>query len=183
MGVDESFKKQGTVPFKWEIKPGVPKAQLQQNQDHHHHHRSPPQKLRPPPSGSIFVPPPPEPQRTPSFMSSSRSRSERWRLDKSILFRSESVSVPMGMGCFPSPTQLKKKASMKKNESRRTGPDCVSSELETPSRWSFSSRKSIVSPIRDRSSSSSSSPCPSSCRWSPSPRPVSDAEWASFGLF
>lgn len=178
---EESFKKPGAVPFKWEIKPGVPKVQLQQQQPtKQNHHRSsqtgPPQKLRPPPSGSIFVPPP-EP-RSGSFRSSSRTRSERWRFDESFLFRSEVVST----GCFPS-RLLRKNGSKSKKESRRTGrgsePD-YASELETLSRWSLSSRKSLVSSFRDLTTSPSSS---SRSSYLSSPRPVSDAEWASFGLF
>ncbi|KAF4373155.1 uncharacterized protein LOC115699790 [Cannabis sativa] len=159
MGIDESFKKAGTIPFKWEIIPGVPKESQQQNHNNHHHP----------------LPPPPPHQTSPSF----RSGSSRWRFEKSVLFRSdESVTVPMGMGCFPSSAQLKKKESIKKK--KKNNNEYASSELETPPRRSsFSSRKSFVSPLRERSPSSLSSPL--SCRWSP--RPISDAEWASFGLF
>ncbi|KAL6962207.1 hypothetical protein U1Q18_037163 [Sarracenia purpurea var. burkii] len=72
---DDSFKKQGAVPFKWEIRPGVPKVQppppsytnLHRSLGHHHqqkqqsndHHRSCPStplKLRPPPAGISFHP-------------------------------------------------------------------------------------------------------------------------------
>ncbi|PON47371.1 extensin-like protein [Parasponia andersonii] len=182
MAVDESFKKPGAVPFKWEIKPGVPKQQQQKQQNQHRsisqQATGPPQKLRPPPSGSIFLPPP-EP-RTSSFRSRSRTRSERWRFDaQSVLFRSEAVST----GCFPSPLLKKKGTMSNKKESRRRGqasePD-YTSELETLARWSVSSRRSVVSPFRDSVSPPSSS---RSSYQSSSPRPVSDAEWASFGLF
>ena len=31
MALDESFKRPGTVPFKWEVQPGIPKQQQQQD--------------------------------------------------------------------------------------------------------------------------------------------------------
>lgn len=204
MEVDDSFKKPGAIPFKWEIKPGVPKLQ------HHHKNQPPPppppplqsrsnnmtqhhcsssssptstgpavaapQKLKLPPSGSLlYLRPSPEP-RASSFRSAPRTRSDRWRFDQPITFRrGESVS---SAGCFFSPL-LRRKSSVKRWSSRPRAdsePD-YTSELETLARWSVSSRKSFASPFRDSPSSSSYS------SYQSSPRPVSDAEWAGFGLF
>ncbi|XP_050212473.1 proline-rich receptor-like protein kinase PERK9 [Mercurialis annua] len=189
MSVDESFKKPGSVPFKWEIRPGVPKTQLQKqltppalpspslpfNRRHPPSSPSPlpitqPQqklKLKPPPAGFIFIPPV-EP-RTCSFQSAPRSRSERWWFDQPARVSPECVSH----GCLPSPL-LKRKGSKRRTRTRPPEPDYVS-DLETKARWSLSSRKSL-SPFHDSSMSSNSSS-------QSSPRPVSDAEWAGFGLF
>ncbi|XP_038899347.1 uncharacterized protein LOC120086669 [Benincasa hispida] len=159
MDVDEFYRQPAAVPFKWEIKPGVPK----------NHHRlrhspthSPPQhhqKLKPPPSVSNFLHP------SNSLHSSSRTRSDRWRFSQP-----EQVSS----GCFPSPLPNRKSA---KSLSRNPEPD-YSSGLESLSRWSVSSRKSI-SPFRYSVSSSPSS----YSSYHSSPRPTSDTEWAGFGLF
>ncbi|XP_006652003.1 protein alan shepard-like [Oryza brachyantha] len=37
MALDESFKRPGTIPFKWELQPGVPKQQQQQQPSPRHH--------------------------------------------------------------------------------------------------------------------------------------------------
>lgn len=192
MTIDDSFKKPGAIPFKWEIRPGVPKLHHQspspqqspsfnlrrsllqhheqQKQQSFNHHRSCPTtpiKLSPPPSGFHFRPPPPEP----------RSRSTpRGRPDRSIFAPPDNV----GSGsCFPSPLVLIRRKGDKKR-SRRPKPESdfepdYTSDLETLSRWSGSTRKS-VSLFRDSPSSSFSS-------YRSSPRPVSDDEWAWLGLF
>ncbi|KAJ1382546.1 hypothetical protein SESBI_44151 [Sesbania bispinosa] len=171
MGVeDDSFRKPGAVPFKWEIKPGLPIAQ----QQHLHHHRkpsfpspeSPSLKLKPPPPAGSYLYSPVEP-RTGSFRSIPRVRSDRWRFERPLLARPEIVSS----GCFFSPflRRLRKKKTVEK----RVVEADYTSELETLGRWSLSSRKSL-SPFRTSTSSSSVAS---------SPRPVSDAEWAGFGLF
>ncbi|EXB60118.1 hypothetical protein L484_013383 [Morus notabilis] len=170
MGVDDSFKKPGSVPFKWEIKPGVPKVQSQQQQTKQQpplqEPPSPLRKLRPPPAGLVFVPPPPE-ARSLSFRSSSRTRSERWRFE-----RPEIVTG----GCFPANPLLRRKG----NRKRETTPESdYAAELETLARWSVSSRKTLLSSFRD----STSSPSSSFSSHQSSPRPVNDAEWAGFGLF
>lgn len=187
--VDDSFKKPGAVPFKWEIRPGVPKIQQQQQPkklqkqlspptlpspsppfNHRRPSPTPQQKLKSPPAGFIFLPPP-EP-RTRSFRSTQRSCSERWRFEQPARVRPECVSP----GCFPSPL-LKRKESKRRSThipEPRSEPD-YTLDLETLSRWSFSSRKSL-SPFRDSPTSSYSS-------YQSSPRPVNDAEWAGFGLF
>lgn len=194
MAIDESCTKPGAIPFKWEIKPGVPKQQHVQQQQHkkpqsppelpkprdyNHRKISPlptppsvsPQKLRPPPSRSPFVPPM-EP-RTRSFRSSSRTRSERWRFDRPASFVRPEVVAP---GCFLS-SFLKRKSV--KTKLQKPGPESepdYSSDLEVLSRWSVSSRRSL-SPFRNSPMSSSFS------SYQSSPRPMSDAEWAGFGLF
>ncbi|CAK7346933.1 unnamed protein product [Dovyalis caffra] len=192
--IDDSFKKPGAVPFKWEIRPGVPKIQQQQLQQKQlkkellppavpspsppfNHRRPSPipqvqkQKLKPPPAGSIFLPSP-EP-RALSFRSAPRSRSERWRFEQPTRVRPECVSP----GCFPSPL-LRRKESKRWTSTKiarpATEPD-YTSDLDTLSRWSISSRKSL--------SSFPDSPASSFSSYRSSPRPVSDAEWAGFGLF
>lgn len=189
--IDDSFRKPGAVPFKWEIRPGVPKIQRQQKQQKKelspptlpspsppfNHRRPSPtpqvqkQKLKPPPARSIFIPSP-EP-RAYSFRSAPRSRPGRWRFEQPTHVQPECVSP----GCFPSPL------SRRKDSKRRTStsiakpasePD-YTSDLDTLSRWSISSRKSLSS-FRDSPASSFSS-------YQSSPRPVSDAQWAGFGLF
>ncbi|KAF8031216.1 hypothetical protein BT93_D0426 [Corymbia citriodora subsp. variegata] len=206
MAIDESFVKPGAVPFKWEIRPGVPKIQ-------HHRHRQPP---LPPPPGPLpedpplrhghtslpkLKPPPasPGPQflsplevRTGSFRSAPRTRSERWRLGPPMLGQPECVSS--GPGCFPAAPLLKRKES--KRRTRRTRPEpepetdsC--SDLETLSRFSVSSRRSL-SPFCESPCSTSYWSVTSSPRLSfssymkahqSSPRSMGDPEWAGFGLF
>ncbi|KAJ7006585.1 hypothetical protein NC653_005825 [Populus alba x Populus x berolinensis] len=209
---DDSFKKPGAVPFKWEIRPGVPKIQQQQLQQKQQKKpptlpsppppfshiqqkkelspptlpsTSPPfshlsplatplvqkQKLKPPPAGSIFLPPSQPCAR--SFRSVPRSVSERWRFEQPVRVRPECVSA----GCFPSPL-LRRKQSKRRTAFNIAKPGSepdYTSDLDTLSRWSISSRKSLSS-FRDSPASSFSS-------YQSSPRPVSDAEWAGFGLF
>ncbi|KAF9682651.1 hypothetical protein SADUNF_Sadunf05G0131000 [Salix dunnii] len=180
--IDDSFKKPGAVPFKWEIRPGVPKIQqhLQQKQQKKellpptlpspsppfNHRRPSPtpqvqkQKLKPPPAKSIFLPPP-EP-RAHSFRSVPRSRSERWRFEQPTHVRPECVSP----GCFPSPISRRKDSKRRTSTSTAkpaSEPD-YTSDLDTLSRWSISSRKSLSS-FRDSPASSFSS-------YQSSPRPL-----------
>lgn len=167
---DDSFKKPGAVPFKWEIKPGLPMV-------HHNNHQnqqiqspeSPSLKLKPPPPAGSYLLSPVEP-RTRSFRSTPKGRSDRWRFDKPLLARPEIVS---SSGCFFSPF-LRRLRSRKTVPKRVVEPD-YTSELETLGRWSLSSRKSSPSPFRTSTATSSSV--------ASSPRPVTDAEWAGFGLF
>ncbi|KAJ8773410.1 hypothetical protein K2173_028587 [Erythroxylum novogranatense] len=190
MVIDDSFKKPGAVPFKWEIRPGVPKI-------HHQHkklvkHLTPPTlpspstpfqprhasptsqpKLKPPPASSVLFSP--EEPRSRSFRSTPRARSESWRFEPPTRVQPECVFP----GCFPSPS-LRRKGS-KKNSHRVGRPGWeldYTSDRETLARWSVSSRKSaVLSPFHDSSTTSS--------YWSnqSSPRQVNDAEWAGFGLF
>lgn len=189
MAVDDSFIKPGTVPFKWEIRPGVPKQPQNPKQQPPlpplppppppspfiNNQRSlpklpgplcaPPQKLKPPPAGSYLLRTS-EP-RTHSFRPTPRSHSERWRFDRPVRVQPEFISH----GCLPSPL-LRRKGS--KRRSQKSEPDYVS-DLETLSWWSVSSRKSL-SPFYGSPTSSFSS-------FRSSPRLVADVEWAGFGLF
>ncbi|KAK2351880.1 hypothetical protein QL285_096895 [Trifolium repens] len=157
---DDSFKKPGAIPFKWEIKPGLPIP--------HHHNllESPSLKLRPPPLGSYKLSPV-EP-RTRSFRSSPKVRSERWRFEKPLA----QPEIVASSGCFFSPF-LKRLGRTKTTPKRVVEPD-YTSELEMLGRWSFSSTTKSLSPFRPSTVSSSIAS---------SPQPVGDVEWAGFGLF
>ncbi|KAK7351105.1 hypothetical protein VNO77_10291 [Canavalia gladiata] len=160
----DSFKKPGAVPFKWEIKPGLPAVQQKL---HHHQKPEPPSpKLRPPPPAGSYLYSPVEPG-TRSFRSNSRVRSDRWRFERPLLARTESVSS----ACFFSP--FLRRLRSRKTVPKRVVEEDYASELETLGRWSLSSRKSL-SPFRTSTASSSVAS---------SPRPVTDADWAGFGLF
>ncbi|KAI5667962.1 hypothetical protein M9H77_17815 [Catharanthus roseus] len=166
--LDDSFKKEGEVPFKWEIRPGVPKPQEhieyssrkhlknQAEDDNDDEFSFPSRKLAPPPAatrnGSFRSAPPPS--------------------------RPEPVCVSRS-GCFPS-SSLTRNYNEKKRHSK-TKKSEVDSDLETLSgRWSFSSRKSsLLSPFRDSPDLSSSF---SSCQSTPKLH-MNDANWAGYGLF
>nr|GMD52179.1 F-box only protein 11-like [Ipomoea batatas] len=177
MVVDGSFKKAGTVPFKWEIRPGVPKChgsdllQLKYREEEEQDEGQPPSNhsrpdlhtprmLRPPPAGRLYYQPTPAEPRLGSFRSALRTRSERYRFDLS------GISQPVG-GCFPSPL-LKRRTAKALPEPE---PDYCS-DLETLPRWSASSRKS-VSPFSPQSPFLSSF----SSNESSSPRPVCEPFW------
>ncbi|XP_016460081.2 uncharacterized protein LOC107783612 [Nicotiana tabacum] len=192
--MDDSFTQPGAIPFKWEIRPGVPKLLHSHEPITTDHHRplakqeevpknqsrsfpETPRKLRPPPAaGFNFHSPVAEP-RTRSFRSAPRARSERHRFDVQNLMTRSSMGV-VSDGCFPSPPLLRRVTEKKKkNQKKGSEPDYMS-DLERVSRWSVSSRKS-VSPFHDSLSSSSSS-------HESSPRvrrPVTDADWPGFALF
>lgn len=175
MAVDDSFKKPGAVPFKWEVKPGIPK-------NHHHQNNvmpmsSPPPsfnrrrsselsspKLRPPPAGCYVLSP--VEARAKSFRAGPRAMSERWRFERPLMARAESVST----GCFLSPL-LRRMLSKKKVEKRVVEWD-YTSDFETYSR--------CVSPFNDSRTS-----CSSSLSNMSSPRPGVNPEWAwaGYGLF
>ncbi|XP_015165802.1 uncharacterized protein [Solanum tuberosum] len=147
---DESFKQAGAIPFKWEIRPGVPK--LQHSQEVAENNRSrpnpeTPRRLKPPPAADFNFQQPIEEPRTRSFRSAPRARSDRHVLN---LLTRPAVGVAS---------------------------DWCLSDLETVSRWSVSSRKSI-SPFHDSLFSSFSSR-----ESSPPQRPVSDVDWVGFALF
>lgn len=159
----DSFKKAGAVPFKWEVKPGLP---IVQQKLHHQKLESPSLKLRPPPPVGAYLLSPAEP-RSRSFRSTPRDRSDRWRFKRPLLAQAESVSS----GCFFSP--FLRRLQRRKKVPKRVFEEDYRPELETLGRWSLSSTKSL-SPFRASTTSSSVAS---------SPRPVSDAEWAGFGLF
>uniref|UniRef100_A0A7N0RDG5 Uncharacterized protein n=1 Tax=Kalanchoe fedtschenkoi TaxID=63787 RepID=A0A7N0RDG5_KALFE len=118
------YKQTRSVPFKWEIRPGVPKDNSSPAAS------SRQQKLKPPPSSSSIVPFCCHP--SPSYLSSPRTHSLR-------LLSAE----PQLVGCFPSPSR---RSSSRRGRSRvgsesESGPDC-GSDLETLPRRSVSWRKS-----------------------------------------
>lgn len=197
MAIDDSFKKPGAIPFKWEIRPGVPKVhqqkqslplvdhhrsfvllenEIEQSRDHNRSFPTTPQKLTPPPAVKSYFQPPAElrTRSSRSFLSVPRTRSMCHRLERSILSKPEIVS----QGCFLTPTLRRKteKKGIHKLKPEFESEPGYTSDIETLSRWSVSSRKSL-SPFHYSPSSSSFSSNRSS------PRPVSDAEWAGFGLF
>ncbi|KAF8092639.1 hypothetical protein N665_0407s0019 [Sinapis alba] len=219
--IDDSFKRPGTVPFSWEIRPGVPKTRpentpllqppkklspLRLKPLSHHSQPFLPPALSPPSSSFIsssktrssspltpsfstpskLKPPPPSHSGFyspgPSFRSSPRAFSERWQVNRLNRVRPGSESEPRpglafaGLGCFPTPKfslRKDKSSSRRKTGSRLERGYC--SDMETMSRWTFSSRRS-VSPRWDSPKSSFSS-----LRFSP--RLANEAEWAGFGLF
>ncbi|KAK4756207.1 hypothetical protein SAY87_006334 [Trapa incisa] len=183
MTVDDSFKKPGAVPFKWEIRPGVPRTQP----DHHYHchgrHVSKecqpptPPKLKPPSSQSPRFPQ--EVPRNRSFRSAPRARPERRKAD-----------LPVSQGCFPaSPMlRLKKENSSSRVAAYESGLKQKSTGRSTPA------RKTASSPFRISPSSSVQSSSPklsissprlsvSSYPFSP-PQPWEDPHWgAGYWLF
>ncbi|KAL8482216.1 hypothetical protein ACS0TY_028390 [Phlomoides rotata] len=159
MKIDDSFRRPGSIPFKWEIRPGVPKPNthqkpVQQNES----------QLKPPPAG-LHLHPQPEPQtRTHSLPTAPRLSSQRCGFPG--LTRPDVISAA---GCFPSP--IWKQNSVRR--SLRSEPDYFS-DLGASCRWSVSSKKSVsrrstVSPALESAQSS--------------PRPDKELEWAAFGLF
>ncbi|XP_011102319.1 uncharacterized protein LOC105180362 [Sesamum indicum] len=197
--IDDSFKKPGAVPFKWEIRPGVPKLHNPQppstgNDDHHFEfefrkprhqwkrHLQQNQSAVPvsihnstfPETPRRLKPPPAGFYFHPPMEARTRSlrsspRSHSHRFGLPGLARSDVVS---SVGCFPTPLAKRKNAKKSVNAVSRSEPEYYS-DLDTPmsSRWSVSSRKS-VSPLSSSFASYQSSP-----------RPVVDADWAAFGLF
>lgn len=170
MKIDDSFKKPGAVPFKWEIRPGVPKLQDSPRTPQHKSHsvqqelspfNSP--RLKPPPAGFHFHPQ--QEPRSQSFRSAPNTPSRRFR----VLSGPETVS---SVGCFLSPMLKRKLAKKGKNRKDHGLEPEYSSDVETSSRWSVSSRRSI-SPLPHSFHSERMS----------SPHPVSDAEWSALSLF
>ncbi|KAI4366602.1 hypothetical protein MLD38_022462 [Melastoma candidum] len=184
MTVDESFKRPGAVPFKWEIRPGVPKLHPPTSSSSSSSLLSPDILKPPPPSSANFSPPPDV--RTHSFRSPRR-----------LMMQPAHVS---SSGCFfLSRYSLRHDARGRSrgSESQRI---CRKGQHDVEDARSWSSRW-LISPVGE-------SPSPS--RWSieestsPSPRfssvsygargtvsdglavlPVlgSEVEWAGFGLF
>ncbi|KFK42135.1 hypothetical protein AALP_AA2G215700 [Arabis alpina] len=87
--VDDSFKRPGTIPFSWEIRPGVPKTRPGNNNNtttttnllllHHHPHKKlSPLRLKPlshSKSQPLLLPPPALSPPSSSFISNSKTRS------------------------------------------------------------------------------------------------------------
>ncbi|KAL3638849.1 hypothetical protein CASFOL_016756 [Castilleja foliolosa] len=166
MKIDDSFKKPGSVPFKWEIRPGVPKTQNPQTPSGDPRKQHQRKHLKPPPAGSYLFRPHFE-TRPDSFRSPPQHTcSRRFRL--SGLAQPDIVS---SAGCFPSPLVKTKNASKRSGGPRSRPEYGYYSDRDIPSPWSVCSRKSNASPSSSFASYQSS------------PRPVSDAVWASFVLF
>lgn len=186
MAIDDSFKQPGAVPFKWEIRPGIPKPNHYQPSS-----LKPSPKLSSPPAGAgnnhYYYYPSPLEVGSISTRSSARSRSvsTRLRCDRIRFDRPNTVEVISGSaGCFP--PMLKRNGKKKRNG--KTEPAMASevdytTDLETLARRLTSMRK-MRSPFRDSVSTSSFVDSPSSLSSvQSSPRAAGDAEWAAFGLF
>ncbi|KAE8701784.1 ATPase family associated with various cellular activities (AAA) [Hibiscus syriacus] len=185
MAVDDSCRKPGAGPFKWEIRAGVPKLQHQQQKQRQPPPQLPPltsafinqrsspspppgppqQKLKPPPAGSYYnLSPDP---RTHSFRSTPNARSEISRFNQPTRIKPECVSP----GCFPAPL-LRRTRSNKRTRKLKPESNYVS-DLQSQSRWSLSSRRPLA-PFYNSPASSFSS-------FRSSPRPVTDI--AGLGFF
>ncbi|KAK1433355.1 hypothetical protein QVD17_10265 [Tagetes erecta] len=160
MNIDESFKKPGSVPFKWEIRPGVPKPL---NEPPSNHHRT--SSLKPPPSSP-----------TSFHFPSPTTQSTRFEFHpKQPVARQPDV---VSSGCF----QARRLGSFRKtNKLLHVNDPMYKSDLERLSEWSVSTRKSGSALYNDSPLSSAS--FSSSYRSSPRMVGVSDAEWAGYGLF
>ncbi|XP_076886258.1 uncharacterized protein LOC143536058 [Bidens hawaiensis] len=110
---DDSFTQPGAVPFKWEIRPGVPKPLNHQKPSSH---RASP--LKPPPSSP-----------TSFHFPSPRTQSARFQ---SVIGQPEVVT----MGCF----QTRKGYGQRKNITHKL--HVYKTDLETLSAWSESTRRS-----------------------------------------
>ncbi|CAH1423371.1 unnamed protein product [Lactuca virosa] len=158
IAIDDSFKQPGSVPFKWEIRPGVPKL--------HNHHQPPPSNsnhrpssLKPPPSSLVSASP--------------RTQSSRFHFDKPPPLMIGRQPEVVSLGCF----QTWKGGQIRKTNKLHA--DTVyKSDIETLSQWSMSTQNSR-SPFYNSSPPSSSF---SSYRSSPVMM-ASDVEWAGYGLF
>ncbi|CAA0827929.1 Unknown protein [Striga hermonthica] len=174
---DDSFKKPGSIPFKWEIRPGVPKIQPENPSSGHAQFDSSPgvrrpklhrKQLKPPPAGFNFRPhleARPSPTQSPSGNVSRRF---------GPLGRAQ-PDIVSSFGCFPASPLVKWKAEKMQCPGPISKPKPgYCSDPDIPSRWSVSSRKSTTT----------ASPLSSSmASYQSSPRPVRDADWAGFGLF
>lgn len=208
--VDDSFKKPGAIPFKWEIRPGVPKLQQYYDVEEFSSFSETPRKLTPPPSaagycsqtGSSFRSTPP------SRSGSSRSRSFRFyssnnhpqpQQQQQQQRRNVGVSSTTTSGCFPSPLLIKRRSEKNKTKKHKiTSKEetASNSDVETLSpRLSVSNSSSwkSFSPLPDSPLSSSFSSY-SNYQYSTPPTltpgrrlgKVSSkdaADWAGFGLF
>lgn len=165
MEADESFKRPGSVPFKWELRPGVPLPA-----------GDVPNK--PPP---VSLPPSYTPSSTPLFSGASsdvRCPSDRWRFQRRVLDLARSgkhgnLVEEVELGCFLRGDKKRGRRSRGDREEEEESDEEVGdmvAELQTLARWSMSARKSL----------------------SPESPPVllssfrqrrDDADWAGYGLF
>ncbi|XP_008807682.1 uncharacterized protein At4g04980-like [Phoenix dactylifera] len=120
MRMDESFKRPGSIPFKWEIQPGIPKPHSHSNPSSPLETKlsPPPSRTPPSPSPSIFTSPlrpklsplpystPPSPFQSPTTPRSSSASPSKRRghhiLQSKIHAFSHEVAV-VSQGCFPVP--------------------------------------------------------------------------------
>ncbi|XP_047335449.1 uncharacterized protein LOC124938973 [Impatiens glandulifera] len=196
MSKDDSFKRPGSIPFKWEIRPGVPKTQLHRYDspsrnlhrsliNHHHHQQA---LLQPTTTTTTTVdllscpntPPARFETLSPVWNRSIKSapqtpfrRSKSRSVEPNTIVRLQPEIV--GTGCLSRDYYYKKRE--KRNQKKRSSDsDCSSCDIESVSRLSSESSRRSVSPL---SSSEFSS------HWSSSPREirVRDSDWAGFGLF
>lgn len=166
MAVDESFKRPGSVPFKWELRPGVPlPASNVPN--------------KPPP---VSLPPSYTPSSTPLFAcagSDVQYPSDRWRFQRRVLDLARSgrhgnLAEEVELGCFVIGDKKRGRRSRgvrveeEEESDEDVGADMIA-ELQTLARWSMSARKSL---------SPESPPVLSSVG-----RRRDDADWAGYGLF
>ncbi|GER49161.1 hypothetical protein STAS_26384 [Striga asiatica] len=177
MHTDDSFKKPGSIPFKWEIRPGVPKIQPENPSlgparfDSSAENRRPKlyrKQLKPPPAGFNFRP---HLEARPSPTQSPLGNVSR-RLGP---FGRAQPDIVSSSGCFPASPLVKRKNKKVQGPGPRSKPEPgYCSDPDIPSRWSVSSRKSTTT----------ASPLSSSmASYQSSPRPVRDVDWAGFGLF
>ncbi|XP_068649021.1 uncharacterized protein [Aristolochia californica] len=159
MAADDSFKRPGAVPFKWEISPGIPKPSSSSTASSH------PQKLNPPPVGPAF-----SPSASPLLLRHFPSPSDQ-------TFRVRRRHIDHSSGCFPVPPLNRKKTHNPKmlDHGHDDEDDCshMIADLQTLARWSMSSRKSL---------SPDSPPLLSSLSRSLR-RAHDDPDWAGYGLF
>lgn len=193
--VDDSFKRPGAVPFKWEIQPGVPKAQQPSPRNKPTPQKTPP-KLSPPPSGISFYPPHHSTLLVRVTSSQSKSSERHRRLDSRPNSARSSVAVA-AIGCFPSASprrRIERKVAYRSQSIMKSELDDIDDthDLQTLARWSVSSQKPF-SPFNSSSprwsassqkSSPFSSPSPSMSPFrTPQRAQQVDAEWAAYGLF
>ncbi|XP_010912538.1 uncharacterized protein [Elaeis guineensis] len=163
MRMDESFKRPGSIPFKWEIQPGIPKPDTQSTTSSPWTTKlSPPPSMTPPSqSPRIFTSPlrpklsplpystPPSPFQSPSIARSASASPSKRRghqiLQSKIHAFSHEVAV-VSQGCFPVPP------IRRKDDKKSMGRGGI--EMNLPSRHrSMSNRSSpsFSSPFRKSS--------------------------------
>lgn len=160
MRMDESFKRPGSIPFKWEIQPGIPKPHTQSTTSSPWKTKLNPTPSRTPPlsqSPSIFTSPlgspklsplpyrtPPSPFQSPATVRSASASPSKRRghriLQSKIHSFSHEVAV-VSQGCLPVPPIRRKddKKSMGRGGVEMNFPSRHRSTLTTRSSPSFSS--------------------------------------------
>lgn len=210
MAIDDSFVKPGAIPFKWEIRPGVPKIQQQPPPS-----PPPPQKPKQPlkPLQSLKQPPPPLSAPLSPFISQHSLPKQPLpvqKLPKQPLLVQNLKPPPLGSYALLSPEpRTRSFRSAPRSRSDRwwsDQPARVRPESATPGcfpspllkRRESKRRVQNLEPdytldlekvsrwsVSSRRSVSPfyGSPASSFSSYRPSPQRLSDAEWAGFGLF